>query len=206
MPPGVSGTEGYDAEAPVLLQRYETILFADYHRAVSHLFPPPSARILDIGAGTGRDAAGFAALGHRVVAAEPTAAMRRGAVKLHPLPAIDWVDDSLPDLAVLRARGETYDLIMMNAVWMHLDEGQRRRAMPNVAALLADRGTIVMSLRYGPIPSGRRMFRVSARETVELAAAEGLRAVFSQRAPSTLQPGVAWRRLAFVKGAAHAAF
>jgi SAM-dependent methyltransferase len=205
MPAGVSGTEGYDAEAPVLLRRYETVSFADHHRAVSHLFPPPPARILDIGAGTGRDAAGFAALGHRVVAAEPTAAMRRGAMALHPSPAIEWVDDSLPDLAVLRARGEAFDLIMMNAVWMHLDIWQRRRAMPNVAALLADRAAIVMSLRYGPIPPGRRMFRVSARETVELAAAEGLRAVFSRRVPSISQPGVTWRRLAFVGGAAHAA-
>jgi hypothetical protein len=35
-------------------------------------------RGLDIGAGTGRDAAGFAALGHRVLAVEPTAALRIG--------------------------------------------------------------------------------------------------------------------------------
>lgn len=206
MPGRASGTEGYADEAAVLLRRYESISFADYHRAVAHLFPPPPARILDIGAGTGRDAAGFAALGHRVVAAEPTVEMRQGAMALHPSPMIEWVDDSLPDLAVLRARGETFDLVMMNAVWMHLDEGQRRQAMPNVASLLADRGMLVMSLRYGPVPPGRRMFRVSAEETVQLAAAAGLRPVLDLDAASSLtQPGVTWKRLAFVKGDPHAA-
>jgi SAM-dependent methyltransferase len=206
MPGRASGTEGYGAEAAVLLQRYESVSFADHHRAVAHLFPPPPARILDIGAGTGRDAAGFAALGHRVVAAEPTAEMRQGAMALHPSPAIDWVDDSLPDLAVLRARGGTFDLIMLNAVWMHLGEEQRRQAMPNVAALLTDRGTLVMSLRYGPVPPGRRMFHVSAEETVQFAAAAGLRPVLDLDAVSSLtQPGVTWKRLAFVKGEADAA-
>jgi SAM-dependent methyltransferase len=203
---GASGTEAYAEEAAVLLQRYETVSFADHHRSVAHLFPPPPARILDIGAGTGRDAAGFAALGHRVVAVEPTVEMRQGAIALHPSPIIDWVDDSLPDLAVLRARGETFDLVMMNAVWMHLDEAQRRRAMPNVASLLADRGAMIMSLRYGPVPPGRRMFRVSAAETAQLAMTEGLRPVLDLDAASSLtQPGVSWKRLAFVRGDPHAA-
>jgi hypothetical protein len=132
--------------------------------------------------------------------------MRQGAIALHPSPTIAWVDDSLPDLAVLRARGETFDLVMMNAVWMHLDEAQRRRAMPNVASLLADRGAMIMSLRYGPVPPGRRMFRVSAAETAQLAMTEGLRPVLDLDAASSLtQPGVSWKRLAFVRGDPHAA-
>jgi protein-L-isoaspartate O-methyltransferase len=35
--------------------------------------------VLDIGSGTGRDAAGLAAMGHSVVAVEPTAELRIGA-------------------------------------------------------------------------------------------------------------------------------
>jgi len=49
---------------------------------------------------------------------------------LHPSPMIEWVDDSLPDLAVVRARGEEFDVVLQSAVWMHLDELQRRQAMP----------------------------------------------------------------------------
>ena len=68
----VSGTENYAEEAPELLERYESISFADAHRLVMHLLPTAPSRVLDIGSGTGRDAAGFAALGHSVVAVEPT--------------------------------------------------------------------------------------------------------------------------------------
>jgi SAM-dependent methyltransferase len=195
----VPGTQGYAEEAPALFERYESLAFADVHRTVRHLFPPAPGRVLDIGAGTGRDAAGFAALGHRVVAVEPTDALRAGAIALHASPAIEWVADSLPDLAVVLARGVRFDLVMLTAVWMHLDAAERRRAMPRVASLLRPQGCMVMTLRHGPVPPGRRMFAVAAAETAELARNEGLRLLFERRTPS-VQPqnaGVEWTRLAF---------
>jgi hypothetical protein len=80
----ITGTENYSEEAPELLKRYESISFADQHRSVIHLIPTVPGRVLDIGAGTGRDAAGFAGLGHSVLAVEPTEELRRGAMLLHP--------------------------------------------------------------------------------------------------------------------------
>lgn len=196
----ISGTENYADEAPELLKRYESISFVDHHRLVMHLIPTAPSRVLDIGAGTGRDAAGFAALGHSVVAVEPTEELRRGAMLLHPSTMIEWLDDSLPDLAVMRARGEQFDMVMLTAVWMHLDERQRRRAMPSVVALVRDGGVVIMSLRHGPVPPGRRMFEVSAEETIALAQPLGLCCILNQQAaPSLRQPGVTWTRLAFRK-------
>jgi SAM-dependent methyltransferase len=199
----VGGTEGYAEAASALVRQYESISFGDVHRSVSYLFPATPGVILDIGAGTGRDAAGFAAIGHRVVAVEPTAALRTHAIALHQSPAIEWVDDSLPALRKLTARGELFDLVMLTAVWMHLDRRQRRRAMPNVPGLLRAEGVMIMSLRFGPVPAGRRMFVVSPEETAELADAEGLSLVFREDAQgSVLQsPGVSWTRLAFKKEA-----
>ena len=195
-----SGTENYAEEARELLKRYESISFADTHRTVMHLIPTEPCRVLDIGAGTGRDAAGFAAMGHRVVAAEPTEEMRCCAMALHPSPLIEWLDDSLPDLASLRARGEQFDVVMLTAVWMHLDEQQRRQGIPNVAALVRSGGVMIMTLRHGPVPPGRRMFEVSAEETISLAAPLGLGCVLNRPAESSLrQPGVSWTRLAFRK-------
>ena len=72
----VSGTEGYAEEARELFKQYESVHASEAHRAVLHLIPPVPGSILDIGSGTGRDAAWFAAQGHRVVAVEPTDAMR----------------------------------------------------------------------------------------------------------------------------------
>ena len=203
MPATVSGTEGYEQEAAELFKRYESIAPNETHRAVLHLIPRPPASVLDIGAGTGRDAAWFAEMGHRVVAVEPTEALRRGAMRLHPGSGIDWVDDSLPDLALLRARRQRFDLVMLTAVWMHLDAEQRARAMPNVAALVANPGRVIMTLRHGPVPEGRRMFEVTAEETIALADKEGLQATLNVERPSVLAnnraAGVSWTTLALMK-------
>jgi SAM-dependent methyltransferase len=204
----VSSTEGYAEQAEDLFRRYEGIPAADAHHAIRHLIPTPPCRVLDIGSGTGRDAAWFASLGHRVVAVEPTEALRLSAMALHPSPQIEWLDDSLPDLANLRSRGETFDLVMLTAVWMHLDEPQRRRAMPNLADLMRAGGTVIMKVRHGPVPPGRRMFEISPEETIELARAHGLHPVLNLRTESSQEAnrlaGVTWTNLALEKGKASA--
>jgi len=199
----VSGTEGYADEAEELFKLYESISAADVHRAVLHLIPTAPSSILDIGSGTGRDAAWFASMGHRVVAVEPTDAMRIPAMALHPSPRIEWLDDSLPDLALLLARGEKFDVVMLTAVWMHLDAEQRRRAIPNLASLVRQGGAVIMQIRHGPVPVGRRMFEVSPEETIELAQTQDLHPVLNLRSESNQErnraAGVTWTNLAFVK-------
>jgi protein-L-isoaspartate O-methyltransferase len=199
----VSGTEGYAEEAEGLFRRDETLAFADVHRVVLHLIPRPGARILDIGAGTGRDAAVFAGMGHSVLAVEPTGALRTRAMTLHASPRIEWLDDSLPELSLVRQRGEAFDAVMLTAVWMHLDERQRRQGMPVVASLVRDGGVMIMSLRHGPVPRRRRMFDVSAEETIALGNAEGLNPILNLPTESIQEAnrlaGVTWTRLAFRK-------
>jgi SAM-dependent methyltransferase len=199
----VSGTEGYADEAEELFRVYESFPAAHTHRAVLHLIPTSPCRILDIGSGTGRDAAWFAGIGHRVVAVEPIDAMRLPAMALHPSPQIEWLNDSLPDLALLLPGGEQFDLVMLTAVWMHLDEEQRRRAMPNLAALVRPGGAVIMMIRHGPVPAGRRMFEISPDETIELAQMHGLHPVLNLRTESSLESnrlaGITWTNLAFVK-------
>ena len=197
----VSGTEGYAEAAAAMLAR--PLSFDEVHRPVLHLMPTQPCRVLDIGAGAGHDAADLAAMGHGVVAVEPTEALRVPAMALHPSPAIEWVDDNLPELRALAARAASFDLVLLTAVWMHLDAEQRRRAMPNVAALLRAGGLMIMSLRHGPVPEGRRMFEVSGDETIGLATARGLILLLRQRADSVQEhnrrAGVTWTWLAFAR-------
>ncbi len=199
----IDGTQGYDQDVESFFARADSVRFADKYDAVLHLMPAAPSRILDIGAGSGRDAADFAAMGHTVLAVEPTPVLLAGAIARHGHPAIAWLDDGLPDLAAVLARGETFDLILLSAVWMHLDPVQRRRAMPNVAALLSERGILILSLRHGPVPPGRRMFEVSGAETIDLARTQGLTLQLREERGSIQAAnrlaGVTWTILAFEK-------
>jgi SAM-dependent methyltransferase len=169
------GNEGYAEEADALTRQYESVRFVDLHGPVLHLLPTVPSDVLDIGAGTGRDAAALAGMGHRVVAVEPTAALRDRAALLRPSSHIEWIDDSLPALARLMRRGGRFDVVMLTAVWIHLDPPQRQEAMPRVASLLRPGGVLLLTLRHGPAPPGRRrLFETSADETIALAGVHGL--------------------------------
>jgi SAM-dependent methyltransferase len=196
-------TQGYAEQAEVLIPQYEAIPFVKRHEAELHLLPTAPSRILDIGAGTGVDAAWFAEQGHSVVAVEPTAEFRTAAMRLHPSPLIEWLDDVLPGLDVVLSRGEQFDVVMLSAVWMHLDEAERRAGMPRLASLLAPGGLMLLSLRHGPIPAGRRMFDVSGEETMALAGQHGLKTVLNTETGSlqagNAAAGVTWTRLGFRK-------
>ena len=173
----VAGTAGYGAHAVDLVGQYESLSFEDVHHDVIHLFPVTSCRVLDVGAGSGRDAAALMRCGHSVFAVEPTAELRGAGQRLHAGLAIEWLDDHLPTLDLVRRTGHRFDLILLTAVWMHLDEQERETAMMTLAELLAEGGRLAMSLRHGPVPEGRRMFDVSAEATIALAARNGLTAV-----------------------------
>jgi SAM-dependent methyltransferase len=191
----IASTAAYSEKAEALAQQYESVSFEDVHGDVLALLPQPPARALDVGAGTGRDAAALVARGYHVTAVEPTAEFRAIGQRLHANAAIDWIDDGLPHLATVRG---TFDLILLSAVWMHLDIPQRQQAMERVTGMLRDNGVMVLSLRHGPIPPGRSLFEVTAAETIALAEANSLQKLYSGERPGQFgQPGVWWDRLAF---------
>lgn len=197
----VPGIRGYSEQAQSLIWQYESLSFERVHEVELHLLPSTPSRILDIGAGTGRDAAWFATRGHTVLAVEPTLKFRLAGMKLHPSPSIEWLDDALPELSLVSSRGQLFDMIMLNAVWMHLDPSERHTGMAKVATLMACNGILILSLRHGPIPDERRMFDVSAEETIALAGLYGLLPVLNVETMS-VQAGngaadVKWTRLVF---------
>ncbi|WP_344639044.1 class I SAM-dependent methyltransferase [Kitasatospora cystarginea] len=182
------GAAGYREQAAQLIEQYESVHFEQVHEQVLHLLPPAPARVLEVGAGTGRDAAALAGLGHSVLAVDPTVELR-----VHECPGLSWLADSLPGLALVE--GE-FDLVMLTAVWMHLDPAERARAMARIAGLLAPGGRVMLLLRRGPVPDGRRMFPVPVDETARLAGEFGLVEVCrSDRADRHGRGGVGWTHL-----------
>jgi SAM-dependent methyltransferase len=167
----------YNNDASSYVKRYESVAFEDVH---SPLFEhidrlEDNAFVLDIGAGSGRDAVWFATRGHEVLAVEPSRSMRNEAQRLHPGTAVQWIDDSLPSLAATHRLGVSFDFILLSAVWMHVRPADRARAMRKLATLIKPGGSIAISLRLGPPDPEREMYEVSEHELDILAREHGLR-------------------------------
>jgi SAM-dependent methyltransferase len=196
----VQGTTGYAEVVDQFTQLSESIDFRTIHRCLLPLLPSPGARVLDIGAGTGRDAAALAELGYQVTAIEPTPAFLATARTQHPLPDIDWISGSLPELAALPTATRAFDFILCHAVWQHLDPEERAVAMARVATLLNPGGIFALGLRHGPAGAGTHYFEADIEGTVALAAREQLPLELKlERQPSALanKTHVSWTRLAF---------
>ncbi|MEO1014756.1 MAG: class I SAM-dependent methyltransferase [Pseudomonadota bacterium] len=160
--------------------------------------------VLDVGAGSGRDARLLAERGARVTAAEPSPQLRDvGAA--HCAPGVDWIDDALPGLTSLGGRCAAFDIVWCSAVWHHLSPRERRDAMTRIASLLRPAGRFFLSLRHGPAPAGRIAFPCDAPSEIASARCAGLRLVRLRRVPSVQEwnraNGVQWTRLLFRKTA-----
>ncbi|MFF2025004.1 class I SAM-dependent methyltransferase [Streptomyces sp. NPDC058171] len=188
----------YEQHAAELAARYEGLSFPALYEDVVPFLPVPPAAVADIGAGSGRDAAALARLGFAVTAVEPVPAMRETAVRLHP-EEIVWLADALPELASVQG---PFGLLLLSAVWMHLDRDERPPAMARLGELLTEGGRLVITLRHGEPPHDRRMFDVPAAETIELAAAHGLFLLHRGGGEDRLgRDGVHWSQLVFEKRA-----
>ena len=125
-------------------------------------------------------------------------------MNLHRAPCIEWVDDKLPLLTRVCQRGQRFDVVSLMAVWMHLDAAEREAGMAVLVRLLDPDGILLMSLRHGPVPPSRRMFSVSAHETIALATRPRLACVCNVQGESVQAAnraaGVTWTSLAFRHG------
>jgi SAM-dependent methyltransferase len=177
----------YNTHAPALAQQYEALPAASVHSWLVDLLPKTKTLALDVGAGSGRDAAWLASLGFEVIAVEPSAGMRAEAQRLHHSAQIQWLDDSLPDFQVTQRLGLSFDVILLSAVWMHLPPADRPRAFRKLITLLKPGGLLALTLRLGPAAPERAMFEVSEHEIETLAKNHG--AFIERRVLSSDQGG-----------------
>jgi SAM-dependent methyltransferase len=163
----------YDANAEAVVLRYEQVAPELVHGWLSSLLPSVPASILDVGAGSGRDAAWLSSKGYDVVAVEPSNAMRAAATRIRADAGVTWIADSLPSLGQVSRAGLSFDLILLSAVWMHVPISERRRAFRKLVNLLKPGGLLAISLRLGPAEPSRGMHPVSLSELEHLAHAHG---------------------------------
>ena len=198
----VDGVCGYSEVASRFCELSESIDFREIHECIIHLLPTPEAMFLDVGAGSGRDAADLAAMGHNVVAVEPLGRFLADARERHPSSRIRWVSDSLPSLRELPPEPCQFDFVLCHAVWQHLSKADRTEAMARVAMLLKPNCVFALGLRHGSPGVGTHCFPAGVAETIALAATANLAVELRlDDQPSALpnKTDVTWTRLAFRK-------
>ncbi len=184
----------YNENAAELANQYLSKTFEQVHKSWAHFLPAiinnPDARILDLGAGAGRDVKFLAeqaqekheqANNTHIYAVEPATDLanigKQITKHISQKVKITWLEDSLPALNTVTKQEVSFDLILLSAVWMHIPPSERARSIRKLANLLKPGGKLVISLRHGQTADDyqtRKMFDVCADELKQLATEVGL--------------------------------
>lgn len=151
----------YDDYPVEYADEFETTPFDLAHRPLLGQLPPTGSRILDVGAGAGRDAAELAARGFHVTAVEPSYRLQREGKRRRPTAQITWLADSLPTLN--RVAGQ-FDMILVSDVWRHLLRVERPQSMARIARLLAPGGRVAIHVRGGAGDPHTSSYAITDRE------------------------------------------
>lgn len=188
----------YSINAKRFSQEYKKHQFEKINFLWIHLIPQGKVNILDVGAGSGRDASWLAQKGHAVIAVEPADGLRELAEKHHCGQSVHWVKDSLPGLQEINKMGLKFELILMNAVWMHIEPKHREEAFNNLIHMLKKGGHLVMTLRYGPSTDERVMHPVCNKELMFYANVKKLELVLDAKSDDLFERvNVSWETIAF---------
>ena len=201
----MAGVPYYDAHAQQLTEQYESLEAHAVHQWLMDLLPThANSMALDVGAGSGRDAAWLVSRGFEVWAIEPSKVMRQMAQRLHTEAAITWLDDHLPELEHTRAAASkhkvSFNFILMSAVWMHLAPKYRATAFKHLMGMLAAGGILAVTLRCGPAPAEREMYEVTEEEIRQLSTMYGATVLRCISAPDQSgRPEISWIQMALQK-------
>lgn len=137
----------YATHASELSRRYRALPAGDgIARHLARAFEP-AHRVLDIGAGSGRDLAQLVAEGHVAYGIEPVREMRAEAIAAYPTLDGKLLDgalpDALPDVANL---GGPFDGVLCSAVLQHLPRAQIFDAVYAIRGVLRQGGRALVSV------------------------------------------------------------
>lgn len=184
----------YSSNASTFIDQYDQVSFEKIHHIwLQHI--PSSGVVLDIGAGSGRDARYLSSKNLTVIAVEPAEQLLNLAKQNSNNYHIHWLNDSLPDLKKVLNLGIKFDLILLSAVWMHIPASDHQRVIRKISSLLKPNGKVIISLRYGPSPDRRIMYSVSSEDIAKYSSQYGLQfqLLSSQKQPDQLgRNDVSW--------------
>ncbi|MGV2990420.1 class I SAM-dependent methyltransferase [Vibrio sp. E150_011] len=158
----------YEQNAKRLAEQYNRLSATSVHHVWCKYWPNTGDRVLDVGAGSGRDSHWLNDRGCQVIACEPCNSLREIGERLTGREVL-WLNDELPCVDKVSKLAQKFDVILLSAVWMHLPIKHRQQAIQSLASLLESKGILVISLRYGGFNDDRESFPVSVTELKALA-------------------------------------
>ncbi|CAA0096466.1 Uncharacterised protein [BD1-7 clade bacterium] len=147
----------YSKNAATLATQYNQLNPKTLHAAWLYTLPSGLGKLLDIGAGSGRDALWFAEKGWQVTAVEPCSAF------IEMIPEHDNIEiirDSLPDLAATPS--DVCQLILVSAVWMHLTPLQQAAALTVIKPRMDADTLLIITWRNDTEDSQREFYPVNS--------------------------------------------
>jgi SAM-dependent methyltransferase len=187
----------YEERAAELAAAYEGVRAEAVNAWLTELLPAAPGMVIDVGAGSGRDAAWFASRSWKTVAVEPSQGMRAEGQRRHADLPIQWEADELPGLRQVTQLGYAADLVIANGVWMHVPPSERGRALRKLMGLAKSGGLVALTFRRGGDETGRGFHPTSMEEIRQIARSLGLWVVKEFRAEdASKRAGVEWECVA----------
>lgn len=199
-------SEFYDSQSRELAQLYGTGLSPVVE--LVQKFCPPGGRVLDLGAGTGRDVARLKELGFQALGVEPSEGLRRAGKELFGLTDQDLRPGSLPGNWLDNLgdrRGETFEALLLSAVTQHLTDDELLTTLLELKDVLAPGGYLFVSHpeSYAGVTGNRapdgRLFYLRHPEVYRYFCSRvGLEEVVCQKQGDGLgRPGIVWYHQVF---------
>jgi 2-polyprenyl-3-methyl-5-hydroxy-6-metoxy-1,4-benzoquinol methylase len=139
----------YDDHAAEVSRRFETANMSRIHGYLLSHMPGKGARVMEIGCGSGRDAAFLLANGYDIRAIDASRGLIEEALKIHPelhdrlaVAGVPFPEES----PILR---ETFPAIVSMAVLMHIPEKDIDETVAQIRRMLAAGGTAFISVSTG---------------------------------------------------------
>lgn len=140
--------DAYEESASEWAGRYESAEMADLHTIlIQHL--PPAALVLEVGCGSGRDAAFLLGQGFEITAVDGSNMMLEEASRRHPelasrlqLAAVPFD----PENPLLKRK---FSAVLMIALVMHLTDAELREAISQFREILNPGGLVILSASIG---------------------------------------------------------
>lgn len=139
----------YNQAAQTLIPAYDTANMSTFYKILLKNLTPGS-KILDIGFGSGRDLAFLKDKGFEIWGADPSHQFIYHAKKRFNDIANHFFNTSLPTLNLSEELENSFDSIILIAVWMHLPRNTYESSINSLCSFLKPGGKVVLSYSITP--------------------------------------------------------